>query len=239
MNKLCIKCGKSKDLINGLCRECFKSENPLLKGFKEFKITMCSECKNYMYKNLWKKSSLNEIEDVLNEIAGKIFKDRLIFGEGAKLEDVEFYVNLPDNFKITEGKEAEVELEVVVNGKLNGIELSEEYIAPFKINFSRCNNCKKEKGNYFEATLQIRPKNEEVLNFVKEHCKDKGNLFISRVEEEKFGYDVYLSEQKEARNLGVHLKKRFGGELIESKKIFGKKDGRDVYRATILFRLKE
>lgn len=239
MNKFCIKCGERKNLINEYCEECFKEENPILEKFKEIKIVICNQCKNYLYKNSWKKALSENIEENLEKIFNKIFIEKITLNNEAKNAKVKVKINFLKKLKIGNDNEIRVELEVHAEGFINGTKVEEEYVIPGKIKCSICNNCKKVKNSYFEAKLQIRPKDEKILKFVKDYCKSRKNLFISKVEEDKHGYDVYLSDQKETRNLGNVLKKKFEGEVKESKKIFGRKDGRDIYRATVCFRLNE
>lgn len=95
---------------------------------------------------------------------------------------------------------------------------------------------------YYEAILQLRPAKDEILDFIREQIKNKDNVNISKIIEQKTGVDIYLDNQRYARTvLGPQLKKRFKGELIISKTLYGvhKMKSRLIYRATVLFRLKE
>lgn len=99
------------------------------------------------------------------------------------------------------------------------------------------------RPEYYEATIQIRPKNKEVLDFVITQIEkaNREDVFISGVEEKKFGVDLKISSQKFARDLGKKLKKRFDGELKITKSLFKrhKQTGKILYRATICFRIKQ
>ena len=94
--------------------------------------------------------------------------------------------------------------------------------------------------NYFEAIIQLRPPTEEIVAFIRNQCRKKGNVAISRVEELRTGIDLYITSQKFARALGPKLKKAFGGEVKITRKIHtrDKMTNRELYRATILFRPK-
>lgn len=94
--------------------------------------------------------------------------------------------------------------------------------------------------NYYEAIIQLRPPTEEIVRFIRNQCKKKGNVAITRYEESRTGVDLYITSQKFARSLGPKLKKVFGGELKITRKIHtrDKMTNRDLYRATILFRPK-
>lgn len=235
-NKFCVKCGTEKNLVSELCRDCFKDENTLLKDLKEIKIIICDNCKKYMNKNAWREPFSNDHIKNIKKIVGHLLEEKIIATPKAKIKDVNVNVEVHESAKFTNGSLLNINAELDIIGIIDNIEMEESYNIPLKVRFSTCNICRKKGTNYYEAKLQIRPKNDRVLKFVKSYCKTK-NLFISKVIEEKYGYDVYLSEQKEARNLGNLLKRKFNGEVTESKKIFGKRDGQDIFRATIAFRL--
>ncbi|MBI1972917.1 hypothetical protein HYS50_02845 [Candidatus Woesearchaeota archaeon] len=93
---------------------------------------------------------------------------------------------------------------------------------------------------YYEATLQIRPFNQEVFQCVIKEVGRRKDVSIAKIEELKTGIDVFLSSQRFARALGKKLKDRFGGSLIISKKINrrDRQTGIILYRATVLFRPK-
>lgn len=96
---------------------------------------------------------------------------------------------------------------------------------------------------YYEAILQIRPNNKEVLDFVFQLVEKRNDVKISKIEELKNGYDIYLTNQKYARgSLAQQLKRKFrNGKLVITKSLYGqhKMTSKLVYRATILFRLSQ
>ena len=86
-------------------------------------------------------------------------------------------------------------------------------------------------GDYFEGTLQLRPKNPKLLNFVLQRIEPV------KVVDYKFGYDIFIKDKQEGFELSAALKKEFGGETIKTRTIFGGGYGkRIVYRHTYLFR---
>ncbi len=93
--------------------------------------------------------------------------------------------------------------------------------------------------DYYEAIVQIRPKDNDVLSFIKKEVSLRNDVKIAKVIEEKYGYDVYISSQYFARGLGRKLKARFDGKVIISKKLHhqDRMTRKLLYRATILFRL--
>lgn len=93
--------------------------------------------------------------------------------------------------------------------------------------------------SYFEAIIQLRPYNTEVLNFVKKKIEKRENVEISKEVKLKTGIDLYLTSQRFARALGKKLKKTFKGKLVLTRKLhtISKKTGKPLYRVTVLFRL--
>jgi len=238
-NKFCVNCGSEDNLVNELCLDCFKKENTLLKNFKEAKIVICNECKSYLHKNSWRKPFSEDVERNIKKITSEVFKNKINVNPGVKLDEVKIEVETPKKLKVGNGSLVNLVLDVEIVGTIDEIELKEKYVVPIQARINACNNCKKLGGNYFEAKLQIRPKNDKILKFVQDYCEDRKKLFISKIEEAKYGYDLYLSDQKETRNLGSMMRRKFGGEVKESKKLFGVKEGKTIYRATVLFRLEE
>jgi NMD protein affecting ribosome stability and mRNA decay len=92
--------------------------------------------------------------------------------------------------------------------------------------------------DYYEAVLQLRPKDESVLNFVREYITTSKDCMIAREEETKTGYDLRLTSQQFARTLIKLLKNKIGGEVKVSTALWGinRQTSKKVYRVTFLFR---
>lgn len=92
--------------------------------------------------------------------------------------------------------------------------------------------------DYYEAIIQIRPKDREIFDFLIKQIEDRKNVSISKIVEKKYGNDIYISDKKFARTLGERLKKRFKGELKTSRKLHTRDriKSKDVYRVTVCFR---
>jgi len=98
-------------------------------------------------------------------------------------------------------------------------------------------------SNYYEAVLQVRNTNEEVtncvINAIKNFKKKEKDIYVAREVKYKDGFDLYLSSQKFAHQLGKILKKSFNGKLLETRRLHGRdrSKGKDIYRRTVLFRV--
>jgi NMD protein affecting ribosome stability and mRNA decay len=94
--------------------------------------------------------------------------------------------------------------------------------------------------HYYEAKIQLRPLDEELIKFVIAQIDDSDRVRISKTAKLKTGVDIYVSSRKFATSLGKKLKKRFkSGKLVVTKTLFSKnkQTSKDIYRVTVLFRL--
>lgn len=96
-------------------------------------------------------------------------------------------------------------------------------------------------SNYYEAIIQLRPYNEDLINFVLKRINARENVYIVKEVLLKTGIDLYLSDQRFARALGKQLKRQFKGKLILSRKLHtrNRMTSKNVYRVTVCFRLNE
>ena len=94
-------------------------------------------------------------------------------------------------------------------------------------------------SSYYEAILQLRPCNKELLDFVDKKIEERGNVTIAKVETLKTGVNLYLSSWRYTVSLARMLKKRFGGTVKITRSLFSqsKQTGKRIYRVTVLFRL--
>ncbi len=92
-------------------------------------------------------------------------------------------------------------------------------------------NLKGKHPNYYEAILQLRDISQEVLDFM-----DTSNIVIQKIVKVKKGYDYFLADNDQARATGKALQSRFGGQITSTSSLHTKKDNKELYRVTILFR---
>lgn len=93
---------------------------------------------------------------------------------------------------------------------------------------------------YYEAVIQLRNPSPELINLINNQLRKNPDAFISTIVPHKDGFDIYISSQRFARNLGNKMKKAFrNSELKISRKIVtrNRQTSRDVYRATVFFKL--
>ena len=94
------------------------------------------------------------------------------------------------------------------------------------------------RSDYFQGILQLRDINDEILSFVHNQIKKRGDVAVTRTVRLANGLDLYITSQKFIRILGKKLKDSFGGELkISSKLHTTNKQGKELHRVNVLFRL--
>ncbi len=93
---------------------------------------------------------------------------------------------------------------------------------------------------YWEAKIQLRPLNEELIRIVIAMIDKRDDVRIARIELLKTGIDIYLSSRKFAAIIAKRLKLRYKtGKVLVTKQLFSRsrQTSKDIYRVTVLFRL--
>src|SRR3989344_4636961 len=94
------------------------------------------------------------------------------------------------------------------------------------------------RSDYYQGILQLRDVNEEILSFVHNQIKKRSDTAVTKTVKFSNGVDLYITSQKFIRILGKKLKESFGGQLKMSAKLHTRsKEGRDLYRVNVFFRL--
>ena len=231
----CVECGKEEKIFrNGVCLSCYIKKNSFTKGPIYIDIYTCSRCSSYKHKNTWH-------QDSFQEALKRLIKDN--FQISKDLKNVQIIID-----RDKEGKNAPCK--VTITGSLEDYKVTEQHFLNVRVKNTICDICSKQHGGYYEAILQIRAdkiklRKEEIdairndiENFV-ETLRVKGNrgLFITDIAEEHGGIDFYLSEKGYAYTVAKKIQEQYGGEIKQSSKNFGMKDGRQVNRMTYLLRL--
>ncbi len=89
--------------------------------------------------------------------------------------------------------------------------------------------------DYFEAVLQLRDCKKEIVKFVEEEII-REKVGVAKIVEVKGGMDYFLADKNFAKQVGKKLQEKFGGETKTTASLWGRKDGREVFRLTVLFR---
>ncbi len=88
---------------------------------------------------------------------------------------------------------------------------------------------------YYEAILQLRDVSPAVVAFAEaEFLRHK--IHLTRRVRLPNGWDYYAVDKNFTKALGKKLQQQFGGEQLTTASLYGQKDGKEIYRLTVLFR---
>ena len=188
-----------------------KEHTPISFDYKDIVARVC-KCRKHFYRNRW--LPFQSLKDVVKKVAIENIKQKVIIKPLVD-EEVE-----KKNF----------EIEVSYQGKT--------FIIPAKIQVEKCPSCSKQGTGYFVSTLQLRPRDPELLEFAINLIEKADGEFIESMVERKEGYDLLLSSNKIALLVGKKLSKSYKGELKTSRNLhtFDHQRSKHVYRSTVCFR---
>jgi len=232
---ICLKCGKTAPLYHNLCEDCFRSSVRVSHLPHVLKMKICLRCSYMMNPQTgqriveWKEGVKETVENFM-----EIRKDAHLLSLETTFRERDDYI-----FDVETGVEAELE----------GFIFWERHSSEMRLTYGVCNRCSRQYGNYYEALIQLRGGKrlltEEEIEYaedlVERKVEESGaeNAFISRVESIHKGRDFYLGDRSLGKDIARELHHHFGGEFLETFSLAGRKDGRDVHRATYLVRLSD
>jgi len=94
------------------------------------------------------------------------------------------------------------------------------------------------KDQYFQAKLQLRPYDEELIDYAKKLIDQNKDILIVKEDEYKYGVDFLTNSQKQTQAIAKQLKKKFKGKIVLSRKLFkiDRMTSKMVWRVTVCFR---
>jgi nonsense-mediated mRNA decay protein 3 len=236
MEAVCPKCGLPAK--EGLCLQCELDSTELFSCPDQAEVVICSVCGSRQIKGKWQLPDNRSIE----ELASQTAVDAMMFHKEFDQPKIEL-----DLRKIGATRYL---AKIDINGSFKGKSIIDKCEIPVRIKLVACERCSRMAGKYFQSTVQVRGNN--IRSLIKpeiEECKkiaqsmaDSGYhggdqlSFIQEMKEVKGGLDIILGSTQLGRRMARAITERFGGKLLETCKLVGKKDSRDVYRSTLLIR---
>ena len=99
---------------------------------------------------------------------------------------------------------------------------------------SVCLECGRASTQYFEAIIQLRGDERKVARMAERVGKKvREKSFIPKIEELKEGPDIYCGDRKAA----IAALNAFSLPFVRTEKLAGERDGKRLYRTTLLVRL--
>lgn len=207
--EFCPGCGKKS---NSICKDCRPQQEITV---KDIIIKVCVDCNKYLYKNKWHK-----YKD-LNDVIINITKDSV-------KEDITNIIPLLEDIPIKPGVQREIGVQINHDEEIS--------IIPALIEVTYCNVCSRQKGDYFEGTLQLRNIDDNILKYVQNYCKNY-SIFTSKEKKVKDGYDLNISDKKKTHNLMSSLQKNFGGTVKINPQVFSqdRQTSKVIYRVNFYY----
>ncbi len=236
MQAVCPRCGMPSE--GGMCKSCTRDTTQMFSCPDQVEVVICSVCGSQQVKGKWLLPEDSNIEEIAaSAAADAVWLHRDLAGAdiGIDLKKVGAtrYRALVD-----------------ISGSFQGRPVSEQCQTSLRIKMVACDRCSRIAGKYFESTVQLRGNAVRSISAREmEECKkmardmaDAGYRggemlsFIQEMKEVKGGLDIILGSTQLGRRMARAFQERFGGKLLETAKLVGKKDNRDVFRSTLLVR---
>jgi 60S ribosomal export protein NMD3 len=238
--EFCVLCGRTdRPLEEGVCAECFARTHALVGVADHPRVVLCPSCGARLVGSHWERrgaSPMLSSEDLMPWLRPRpeVGIRRAAWEETGRNPLVrEMRARIGVRFR---GSEREVAVEF-----------------PVQVEHRTCPDCSRRSGHYYTALLQLRgPEGRSIapriqreervrLQRLWQHALPEARAewrrALSWEEERPEGWDVYFVDTVAARGLARWLKTRLGGRLSESPTLYGRKDGRDLYRVTFCLRV--
>jgi len=235
LKSVCPRCGEPSPL--GLCDRCRLEMTALLDCPDSVEVTVCPVCGSVLVRGRWQ-----DAEGAVKDLISDAVADEIAVPQELNDQKVSLSV---------ERKNATQYLvSVHLAGTFGEIPAEEECVVAATVRRATCERCSRMAGNYYEATVQVRgsagaPGSEElaesrkIAEAVTETCFSRGDRlsFVQESKEVKGGIDLVVGSTAQGRSIAKAIQERFGGSVQESYKLVGMRDGKNVYRTSILVRL--
>ena len=248
-NRFCAICGKSLKQNSphfNMCMDCYLNENPLFELPDSFSMKICKECGMYSKKEEWIESPSNDIFGIIEEVIEKFLLKKYI-----KSNEIQFSFSYDKTNFIYNSSDLLKSLKLIVHGKLiKNPKICSEQNIDIVINYELCNNCSNLiSGMHFLSIIQLRVKGEEffdvianslseIQKYVEDLYLEDNRQYISKLVDQKYGVDLFLSTNELMKKIIVFLKPRYNFILKRSKKLVGRdsQKGRNLYRLKSLIK---
>lgn len=221
----CPKCG-NPEVVDIFCAKCLREQKPLVVGFKDVAVQVCSNCGRVQHHARWQ-----ENDDPATFVAA-VIKEHVVLAPYAEADSITvapFLLPLKSGLKVTG------DAEIVVHGRASekAKPYEESYSFPYEIQNTLCSRCSKLGTQYFEGTLQVRNETPDAKKFLREYLKGT-SASVAKEERSGSGVDYYLTNKRVVEMAARTLQERFGGLIKSSAQLFShnKMSSKDIYRVT-------
>jgi len=246
-HRFCAICGKVIDEFAphfGMCLNCYLKENPLFELPNNYSFKLCIDCQNYAKKEDWIES---ENKDLFQIIEAALI--RFLLKNYVKQDIIQFSFSFDK--LVYSSRDLLTSLDVTILGKLrDNQKISHQHTLKLNINYDLCKNCSNLRaGMYYLSIIQLRVTDksqfeviEEALSqisfFVENLFAKNKSQYISKIEDQNLGVDLYLSTNELMNRIISHMRANFIFILNRTKKLVGRdsQKGRGLYRLKALIK---
>src|SRR5437899_590528 len=208
----CVECGAEGPTYRGLCARDFLKKHPVVAPPDVLDLDRCTSCGSFRLASGWSKIDRElALAGLLRENIRKLPPwERVTFTHVAREEDA-------NNLSLT----------VKALGRFEALQSVQDFRVRVRIKPTLCDSCQKQRSRYFEGVLQVRGDGRELTP---QEVRGVRTFVLARVD--RSGDSGALG-----KTLAREVSESFGGSVSSSPKLFGQKEGREVYRVTSLVRL--
>ena len=221
--KVCPRCGRTEKevpFIGFLCRDCYLETHDVV-HIPHLELKVCPTC-GRVYVGRWVPFSL----DVLRSWVRKHVK--------ADVDDA--FVSVGMRGKL----ERPLRVTILVSGSIEGVPVQVSREVEIPVVYQQCPDCARRAGGYYEAVVQIRGADvERAADILRRWISRSGGqgAYVAREVRRKEGIDIYVGSRKLAEKLAARLARTFQAETKRSYTLVTEKNGKKVYRVTVLVRI--
>ena len=223
MNKTCPSCGKREkddEFVKNFCPACFAARFSITKLPEAIEINRCSVCGRIKFIEWIEQNKRALLEIIASKL--KSIYDPVITG-------VEFRFG-------RKGIDTFIEVEYNVEGKK--VKKKEHTFISFEP--TQCLDCSRVSGGYFDSIIQIRSNKDEPVEMEKLEVKAKKAMKevekrggrVHKVKSVETGIDIYTA----GITPSLQASHYFGEKVKHTRKLIGRKRGKDLYRHTFCIR---
>lgn len=224
---ICVVCGKEGVAYRGMCSSC-ASESVRIEFPDKIEYSECPKCSAFRVNKKWE----------YNDPRGALLKQLISL---ITLPDRSFSLSDPVLERIDDQISS---LSVSVNS-IDGFSFERSSRIYMRVTHESCPVCDRKTGSYYEAILQIRFEDSGNMEIMDDllielnRIPDQGdpNQFISKYVQLPEGIDIYLGSKKLGEKMLKHISSSYPGSRHNSKKLAGRKEGKDFYRFTFSYRI--
>jgi len=237
--EFCVLCGRTGvPLVDGVCAECEAARRTLVSAQPHASVVLCPTCGAREVGKHWERAGSSTLlgSDDLTRF--------LVPDDEVAIRRVEW--------QETGSNPMLKNIHGDVHVRFRGLERVVPVDFAVKLVHRTCPDCSRRSGHYYTALIQLRGPEEgsphrkapelrarlaEIWDATQPSMRADWKAHHSWIEKKPEGWDHFFTETMAARSVARLFKDRFGAEVKESATLYGRKDGRDLYRVTFAVRL--